>query len=99
MLLLQSLQFQAPRARSGTRGLLQQRGSVLCGTGVALRFVPAHTLKQQVRGATTVDIYLARAAHPTPSDVYYLSCALQDVRVRPFQQLRSWTKGLPKQHR
>ena len=56
----------------------------------------ACTLKQQVRAASKVATHLLRAAHPVPSDAYCLGpYALQDVRVRPFQQLRSWTKGCP----
>ena len=55
-----------------------------------------HLSTEQIERFEKVAIYLVRAAHSVPSDACCLGPhALQDVRVRPFQQLRSWTKGCP----
>ena len=66
----------------------RQRGSVCAA--------PRHCelCTEQIERFEKVASYLARAAHSVPSD----GCcpgpyALQDVRVRPFQQLRSWTRA------
>ena len=73
----------------------RQRGSDLCGTARALRLC-LHTLKQLVRAATKVAIYLVHAAHSAPSDGCWLGpYASQDVRVRPFHSCEAAGQRLP----